>query len=80
MDELEELQELTKDEAVDHIINELIGTCNDLHPWEEAFEAIFNDSKYLTARLDQHIQRCEDCDWWSETHEIDEDGVCCDCR
>lgn len=34
----------------------------------------------LLALLDDQVMMCEDCNWWCETGELNDDQVCIDCE
>lgn len=54
------------------LAEDLLGTC-DSPP--ETLE----DDLELCEFLDDQVRRCDTCDWWVETHEIDCEGNCTSC-
>lgn len=70
------------------VAEDLTGTCKRL---EDSLTAVFlgEDSEEevdladfdieLLRVLDDQVMACEGCQWWCETHELNEDQVCSDC-
>lgn len=68
-----------EDEKIADQINDyLLGTCNTEFDAAEAFGVESEKILDIVENLD--IELCEVCSWWCETHEIDSDGICGDCR
>ena len=40
-----------------------------------------DEEEVMESLADQNeIERCEQCSWWCEIHELDEDNICEDCQ
>ncbi len=63
----------------DEVIEGLRGTCRSIHELEHDGEALEDDPAFC-ARLDDELRLCDQCGWWAETHEVNDDGVCADCE
>ncbi len=68
-------------EMMVEIAEELNGTCGDLMKSLEDRGIEFNQlSIELLSRLDEEVMDCQTCGWWHESHELDDDQVCKDCK
>ncbi len=63
------------------IAEELNGTCGDLNKSLEDRGIEFNDlSVELLSVLDNEVMDCQQCGWWHESHELNDDQICKDCE
>lgn len=63
---------------IDAIEGELLGTCVDLEHALEEGESEDRARDILAMR--SNIELCQQCGWWCETSELDDDSVCEDCQ
>lgn len=83
MDKILDTEENQK--KMDEVGEALVGTCSSL---EDALAVIFGEDNTdlmiydsaLLIRLDDHTMQCEECNWWCETGELDDNQICDDCR
>lgn len=68
---------------IEAVAESLLGTCNNL---DDALETQFGEGVSLTDvdmalldKLDGTTMQCEECNWWCETGELNDDQVCSDC-
>jgi len=64
------------------LVEHLRGSCTTLAQGFQAFdldEGLETDKRFCDY-LDSELMLCEECGWWAETHEIDEDGKCEECQ
>lgn len=73
----EEDDEKNEREEIDKIIESLNGTCNSLDTEEYLANGFSEDN--LTQAIDEAIVLCEQCGWWVEACEVNDDNVCNDC-
>lgn len=66
-----------KQQKAEELADRLLGTCLSLHDLDD--EGAIEDPDVLEA-LDDRVRCCECCGWWAETHDVDEEGNCSDCR
>lgn len=63
--------------------HDLLGTCERLSFYIERKELDVSEAELEDALLDVNIEPCQDCDWWHESGELDEDDrgrfVCIAC-
>jgi hypothetical protein len=66
------------------VAEDLRGTCTSL---DDALQAVFGEEVSvidfdiaLLRELDDITMECQGCNWWCETHELDENQFCDDCR
>lgn len=72
---------ITQDDMT-RVAERLLGTCNSLDSaLEEELGADFADVPIeMLEILDDQVLQCEQCGWWCESSEIDDDQACEDCR
>jgi hypothetical protein len=83
---IKEHPEATHIEKIRALAFSLIGEANEpsaarkeAYGLDEDWE-ITDESNETCREFDSIVMRCEGCDWWCETEEVDEDGLCPDCR
>lgn len=59
------------------VADALLGTAESLEKYATQEE---REDRAFLERLDELVTECTQCGWWVETHEIDDDGVCAECR
>ncbi len=68
-------------EIMVEIAEDLRGTCQSLNEVLEKHGLNFdNISLELLGKLDEEVMECQVCNWWYETHEINDDQVCNECE
>lgn len=70
-------------EKMSRVAEGLLGTCKSV---DDALCEIFGNDVDLTdfetpllEHLDDQVMCCEECGWWFETGELNDDQVCTDC-
>ncbi|MEE8608957.1 MAG: hypothetical protein V3S55_15240 [Nitrospiraceae bacterium] len=58
----------------ERVSERLQGTCCEALTDEEL------DDQDMLVELDDLTQLCGACEWWCETNELDDDGICEDCK
>lgn len=56
------------------IADKLLGTCD-----QKPDDLLYADAD-LAEAFDALVRECEGCNWWVETHEVDDEGLCEDCQ
>lgn len=75
----------TQLERVQALAYSLIGTASEPHGSALDYYGlpekwtITDESMDICLAFDDIVMRCEDCDWWCSTDNL-EDGVCSECR
>lgn len=65
---------MTPQEAAD----ELIGTCR---TFSEAMGADIEDMpRVWLTEIDTLVMQCDQCGWWVDAHEVNDDQICEECR
>lgn len=67
------------------VAERLQGTCGSL---DDALQDVFEDDTLsvsdfalpLLYELDNITMECQGCNWWCETHELDDNQICDDCQ
>jgi len=67
------------------VAEEITGTCKSL---DDVLQEKFKDEGLtatdfditLLGELDDMVMECQECNWWCETHDLDDDQICGDCR
>lgn len=69
-----------EDDAIEAAIEELTGTCKSFSDvFDSLLEQGISEDK-INEELDNSIVCCEQCGWWVEICEVDDDNVCEDCN
>ena len=72
--------DLTIQHSADLIVGDLLGTCGSL---DDKLEELGHDIGTYPfeglVHIDSHITCCEECNWWVETCDLNEEDVCNDC-
>lgn len=70
-------------EKMDRVAEFLLGTCMSV---DDGLQKIFGEDVELTdfetsllEYLDEQTMCCEQCGWWCESHELNDDQVCREC-
>ncbi len=61
------------------ICESMRGTCNAAYEWEEATGKTEDEILEIVVECGE-IERCDECSWWCEISELDENLICDDCR
>lgn len=67
------------------VAESLQGTCKSL---DDELQRVFDNEELsvidfdtlLLQELDDMVMECQGCNWWHETHELDDDQLCDDCK
>ena len=74
------LESTKQDDWIEYIINALNGTSDELEYMMEEYLDMGFDEDALTTKIDSQIWCCEQCGWWVEVCDTNEDGICRDCE
>lgn len=59
------------------VADQLLGTCKSLSDFATEDE---QNNREFCAVLDDHVLSCEQCNWWCDANEVNDEGVCNDCK
>ncbi len=59
------------------VADDLIGTCDDFE--KAAGEPLENFNAQWCAEFDTLAMLCDQCGWWVEASEMNDDQYCCEC-
>lgn len=59
------------------IADELMGTCSTGQSLAEQYEVAVEEIE--AAARECEVAKCDQCDWWCETGELNEDDICENC-
>jgi hypothetical protein len=66
------------------VAEDLSGTCKSL---DDVLQTHFGEDVEVTdfdilllQELDDQVMECQGCNWWHETHELDDNQLCDDCH
>lgn len=72
---------MTVQDNIDNLADNLLGTCKSL---EQACNEAGYSQDDLTvnelSKLNDKVIECTECNWWTDSYDINEEGVCSECR
>ncbi len=68
-------------EKMSEIAEELRGTCASLDTALKNHGLDFDSTpRRFLDMLDEEVMDCQQCGWWHESHELNDDQICNDCK
>lgn len=59
------------------VADQLLGTCKSLSDFATEIEQ--NNDDFCRV-LDDNVMCCEQCNWWCDAGDVNDDGICNDCK